>query len=301
MSREGDFIARLARFATHPAARGLTDDAAVLPLGSRDLVLTHDMIVESVHFLPDDPAADVAWKLVAVNLSDLAAKGAQPLGVLLGFALGDAAWDSDFADGLEAALTHFGVPLLGGDTVSGRGPRQLGLTAIGDTPPGGAPARGGAQPGDTLYVTGRIGAAGLGLAIARGTGAGPDAWLAAYRRPVPRLAEGRMLAPMVHAMADVSDGLLIDAARMARASGLAIEIDLDTVPLADPAGDRMAQVTAGDDYELLCAGPAGLTLDLPGSAGLHAIGRCMTGAGLRLFDDGNVVPLPTALGYEHGA
>jgi thiamine-monophosphate kinase len=278
----------------------LRDDAAVLSLGDRDIVLTHDMIVEGVHFLPTDPPQDVAWKLVAVNLSDLAAKGAKPLGVLLGFPLGEAAWDAAFADGLEIVLAAFDVPLLGGDTVSGVGPRHLGLTAIGETKAGLAPARGGAKAGDTLYVTGRIGAAGLGLAIARGTGPGPDDWLEAYRRPVPRLAEGQALAPSVHAMADVSDGLLIDALRMARASEVAIEIDLDAVPLAEGAPDRMAAITAGDDYELLFAGPAGLTLDRPDFAPVTAIGRCVEGRGLTLFDRDGAMPLPAALGYEHG-
>jgi thiamine-monophosphate kinase len=300
MSRENDFIARLMGFATHPAARGLRDDAAVLSLGDRDIVLTHDMIVEGVHFLPTDPPQDVAWKLVAVNLSDLAAKGATPLGVLLGFPLGDTAWDMAFADGLETALAAFAVPLLGGDTVSGIGPRHLGLTAIGETRPGMAPARSGAKPGDTLYVTGRIGAAGLGLAIASGTATGPAAWLEAYRRPSPRLAEGQALAHSVHAMADVSDGLLIDALRMARASEVAIEIDLDAVPLADGAPDRMAAITAGDDYELLFAGPAGLTLDQPRLAPVTAIGLCVEGRGLTLFDRSGAVSLPAALGYEHG-
>jgi thiamine-monophosphate kinase len=300
MSREQDFIARLMAFATHPAARGLRDDAAVLPLGDRDIVLTHDMIVEGVHFLPTDPPQDVAWKLVAVNLSDLAAKGARPLGVLLGFPLGDTAWDMAFAGGLETVLAAFDVPLLGGDTVSGIGPRHLGLTAIGETKPGMAPARSGAKPGDILYVTGRIGAAGLGLAIAAGAASGPNAWLDAYRRPAPRLAEGQALAPLVHAMADISDGLLIDASRMARASEVAIEIDLDAVPLADGAPDRMAAITAGDDYELLFAGPEGLTLDQPGAAPVTAIGRCVEGRGLTLFDSDGPVPLPAALGYEHG-
>jgi thiamine-monophosphate kinase len=295
MSRERDFITRLSAFATHPAARGLKDDAAVLSLGERDIVLTHDMIVEGVHFLPGDPPQDVAWKLVAVNLSDLAAKGAKPLGVLLGFPLGDADWDAAFADGLEVVLNAFDVPLLGGDTVSGIGPRHLGLTAIGETLPGMAPARGGAKPGDTLYATGRIGAAGLGLAVAKGERADADDWLAAYRRPIPRLAEGQALAPLVHAMADISDGLLIDAQRMAQASGIGIAIDLDTVPIA---GDRMAAVTAGDDYELLFAGPADLTLT-PDLAPVTAIGRCSEGSGLTLFDRGVPVSLPSALGYEH--
>ena len=134
MSAEAELIARLRAIATHPGARGLADDAAVLPSPAGDLVLTHDMIVEGVHYLPTDPAGDVAWKLLAVNLSDLAAKGAAPLGVLMGYALaGDAEWDAAFVAGLGRALDHFAVPLLGGDTVAlpAGAPRVLGLTAIG--------------------------------------------------------------------------------------------------------------------------------------------------------------------------
>ena len=305
MSRERDFITRLAAFAHDPAARGLRDDVAVLPFGERTLVLTHDMIVEGMHYLPADAPADVAWKLVAVNLSDLAAKGARPLGVLLGYPLAaDPAWDAAFAAGLEAALAAFAVPLLGGDTVAPpAGPRQLGLTAIGAAT-GAVPARNGAQAGDILYVTGAIGAAGLGLAMARGAQGGPAAWLAAYRRPVPRLREGQALAPMVHAMADISDGLLIDAGRMAEASGLAVTIDLDSVPLAAGApGDRavrLAAAVAGDDYELLFAAPAGLTLPQPGLAKISAVGRFAAGRGLTLIDGAGAVPLPDRLGYEHG-
>ena len=276
---ESEFLALLRPLATHPAARGLADDAAVLG----DLVFTHDMLVEGVHFLPTDPPGDVAWKLLAVNLSDLAAKGATPLGVLLGYPLGDGDWDAAFVDGLAQALAHFDVPLLGGDTV--KGPRVLSLTAIGRSAH--APPRSGAKPGDALYVTGTIGLAGLGL---RGEG-GPEA-LAAYRRPVPRLAEGQALAPIVHAMMDVSDGLLIDAARMAEASGLAVAIDLDAVPIA---GDRMAAITAGDDYELLFAAPAGLALPVAATR----IGTFAIGAGLSLHAESGPVPLPDRLGWVH--
>ena len=129
MSGEAAFIESLRALAHHPAARGLADDAAVLEVGGEALVLTHDMLVEGVHFLSTADWADVAWKLVATNLSDLAAKGAEPLGVLLGFMLGEEA--GRFAEGLAEVLDHYGVPLLGGDTVSGGPPRSLGLTAIG--------------------------------------------------------------------------------------------------------------------------------------------------------------------------
>ena len=309
MSDEARLIDALRALATHPGARDLRDDVAVIPAPiGRDLVLTHDMIVEGVHFLPDDPAGDVAWKLLAVNLSDLAAKGAAPIGVLMGYGLtGETGWDEAFIAGLARALEHFGVPLLGGDTVrqpAGSG-RVLGLTAIGQVAPGTAPDRRGAKAGDLLFVTGPIGDAGLGLRMARGEIDGPRRLLKAYRLPMPRLAEGRQLAPIAHAMADVSDGLLIDARRIADASGLAVYIDLDSVPLSDEAralGEdrtaRLAAATAGDDYQLLCA----VAPDDRAAAAAIAveIGRFDSGSGLHVQDRDEAVPLPSSLGYEHG-
>ena len=302
MSREQAFLDRLKPLARHPAARGLADDAAVLELDPGALVLTHDMIVEGVHYLPGDPPGDVAWKLVAVNLSDLAAKGARPVGVLLGYALGDADYDAAFVAGLQEALSAFDVPLLGGDTVRmpDAAPRAHGLTAIGKAPPHGVPSRAGAMAGDILYMTGQVGAAGLGLAVARGERDGPAEWLAAYRRPQPRLAEGQALAPLVHAMADISDGLLIDAARMAEASRLAVEIDLPAVPIPEGA-DRMAAVTAGDDYELLFVAPPGLNLLQHDLARVTPIGRFRDGSGLTLLGERGPLALPDVLGYEHDA
>lgn len=309
---EAQFIAALRAIATDPAARGLADDAAVLtPPPGRDLVLTHDVIIEGVHFLGEDPPADVAWKLVAVNLSDLAAKGATPLGVLLGYPLGGAAWDAAFVDGLRTVLTRFAVPLLGGDTVSvpPSAPRTLGLTAIGHVAPGGAPPRSGARAGDDLWVCGTIGDAALGLAVARGERDGPEALLAAYRRPTPLLAEGAALAPLAHAMADVSDGLLIDAARMAQASGLACAVALDAIPRSADAralsGDtraaRLAAATAGDDYALLLAAPPENAAAIRAAAPAAVrVGRFTAGAGLALSDDGAPVAAPARLGYLHG-
>lgn len=305
MSAESDFIALMRTLVRDPAARGLFDDAAVLEIGGERLVLTHDMIVEGVHFLSHDPPADIGWKLAAVNVSDLAAKGATPRGCLLGYALsGDAEWDAAFAAGLGEALDRFGCPLLGGDTV--RLPegsaRSLGLTALGTASH--APSRAGARPGDTLWVGGPVGDAGIGLAIARGTRDGPAELLAAFRRPVPQLALGQALAPRVSAMMDVSDGLLIDAARMAAASGARIAIDLARVPLSEALraaeGDsretRLAAASAGDDYMLLAAGRADLDTVVPG---IVAIGVIKAGEGLRLIDGGEPVPLPDRLGYEH--
>lgn len=287
---ERDILARLRRLPLHPGALGFNDDAARLG----ELVLTTDLLVEDVHFLADDPPGDVAWKLLAVNLSDLAGKGAVPEGVLLGMPIGDPAWDADFLDGLDAALRAFGCTLLGGDTVSGG--RTFSLTAIGRAE--NAPVRSGAQPGDTLWVTGTIGDAGAGLAIARGA-AGPAVLAMRYRRPTPRLQEGQALAGQVTAMMDVSDGLLIDAQRMADASGCAVTIDLAAIPLSDAyrawSGDRMAAATAGDDYELLFALPANVAPDAPATR----IGDFVEGSGLTLTDAGAPVALPDTLGWLH--
>lgn len=292
---ESDFIAALRTLPLHPAAAGLRDDTAHLG----DLILTKDMIVEGVHFLPDDPPGDVAWKLVATNLSDLAAKGAVPEGVLLGYPIDDDAWDRAFVAGLETVLRRFDCTLLGGDTVRlpDGAPRLLSLTAIGRARA--APRRDGARAGDGLWVTGTIGDAGAGLAIARGA-AGPAALLDAYRRPHPRLAEGQALAPHVHAMMDISDGLLIDATRMAEASGVAVTIDLDAVPLS-PAlvafgGDALSAATAGDDYELLFA----LSGDGVPPVAATRVGTFAAGVGLSLTRSGVTVPLPERVGYEHG-
>ena len=311
---EAAFISALAALATHPAARGLADDAAVLEVGGATLVLTHDMIVEGVHFLPADPPGDVAWKLLAVNLSDLAAKGARPLGVLMGYSLsGDSEWDSAFVAGLATALSGFGLPLLGGDTVSvpSGAPRSLGLTAIGEAA-GRVPARSDGRAGEDLWVSGTIGDAGAGLRMLTGSLKGSEGLAERYRNPRPRLEAGGRLAPIVGAMMDVSDGLLIDAARLGHASGAAVEIDLAAVPLSaeliaaegDGRAARLRAATAGDDYELLfSAAPtqAALILGLAEEIGLplSRIGALREGRGLRLADAGQEVALPERLGWEH--
>ena len=275
-----------------PEARGLDDDVAVIParLG-QDLVITQDALVEGVHFRPEDPLDLVARKLLRVNLSDLAAKGAAPVGCLLNYALsGDADWDRAFLAGLNEALTRFAMPLLGGDTVAmpAGAPRSLTLTAIGQAQPN-VPLRTGVRPGDTLWVTGSIGGAGFG----------PDGEprdLARYLRPMPRIAEGQTIAELATAMMDVSDGLLIDARRMAEASSVALTVDLDAIPLALPGLDPVAAAIAGDDYELLFALPADTAPPVPATR----IGTASAGIGLMLIASGAPVPLPDKLGYSHG-
>jgi len=307
MSGEADFLDRLRALAGDPAARGLADDVAVLPTTGEQLVLTADMLVEGVHYRADDPPEAVGWKLAAVNLSDLAAKGARPRACLFGHALtGNAAWDAAFLEGLGAALAAYDMPLIGGDTVAlpAGAPRVLTLMAVGAVAAGVAvPSRAGAQPGDVLYLSGPVGDAGAGLALLTAGLGAPAALIEAYRRPRPHLAQGLALAARAHAMMDVSDGLLIDARRMAEVSGCAVVIE--AVPLsADYAGlrgssveSRLAAATAGDDYVLLAALPP----DLPPPEGMLRVGHCAKGAGLSVVLDGVSVRLPARLGYEHAA
>ncbi len=312
-SAESAFIDLLRPIAADPGARGLLDDAAVLQVGDRRLVLTKDMIVEGVHYRADDPPADVAWKLVAVNLSDLAAKGARPIAALLGYSLREESWDGAFAEGLKLALAAFQLSLIGGDTVSAPsgGPRTLSLTAIGEAK-GSAPSRVGAKASDLLWVSGSLGDAGAGLQTLEGKLDGDEVLVRRYRAPRPRLEAGQALAPAVTAMMDVSDGLLIDAKRMAAASEVGIEIDLGQLPLSaaflaamrDGRDARLFAATAGDDYELLFTSPADAAPDMLGLAErlgvpLSRIGRCVEGAGLVLIDGGERIPLPGRLGYEH--
>jgi len=320
VTTEAAFIAALRAIATSPAARGLADDAAVLDFGGSRLVLTMDAIVEGVHFLPQDPPETVAWKLVATNVSDLAAKGAMPRGCLLTYPLGaDDAWDTSFLAGLQAACDTFAIPLIGGDTVrQPQGtPRSLTLVALGEPAAGVAvPSRSSARAGDRLWVSAPIGDAGLGLAVLQNERdaepASRAALIATYRSPSPNPALGAVLAPHVTAMMDVSDGLLIDSQRLAAASQVAALVDLDQIPLSQAfvtvAGDdrkaRLFAASAGDDYCLLFTAPIEATASLQEAAAAHhtvlyRIGRIMNGRGLSLTWNGEAMSLPNRLGYEH--
>lgn len=291
---EAAFITALRALAPDPAARGLDDDVAVIALGGEHLVLTHDMMVEGVHWLPGQDPADVAWKLVATNLSDLAAKGAAPLGVLLGYGLGGG--EERFLAGLAQALAAFAVPLLGGDTVRRVGPAAHGLTALGRATHCPVPTRSGAQVGDRLWVTGSLGDAMLGFeALRDGREGRIGRDTTRFARPVPRLAEGRALAPLVGAMMDVSDGLLLDATRMARASGVTLAIDSAACPVPQdlPPSRRQEALSWGDDYELLFTLPAGTTPPCPATC----IGEALAAGPMPLLLDGACPQGP--LGYEH--
>tara|TARA_A100001391_G_scaffold7621_5_gene4907 strand:+ start:17475 stop:18341 length:867 start_codon:yes stop_codon:yes gene_type:complete len=286
---EQAFIEALRLLPLDPGARGLADDCAVITLGSETLILTHDMLVEGTHYLPDADMADVAWKLVATNLSDLAAKGAEPVGVLIGHMLGRD--DERFVSGLAKVLAHYKVPLLGGDTVAGAGTRTHGLTAIGRATCTPVPARNGAQPGDALWLVGEVGAAMLGFeALRDGTGADH----AAYSRPHARLAEGQALAPLTHAMMDISDGLLLDAFRMAEASQVTLAIEGAQVPVAAPER-RLECLTWGDDYALLAALPDGTQPPCEATR----IGVIEPLGFAPLVVDGEPVLNASGLGYRH--
>lgn len=274
--------------ARDPAARGLADDCAVLEVGGEALVLTHDTMVEGVHFLTGQDAADVAWKLVSSNMSDLAAKGAKPIGVLLSYQLGDD--DAAFAKGLEDALQHFDAALLGGDTVASNGPRTFGLTAIGLATSRPVPSRSGARAGEAVWLTGPVGEAMLGLEALR-SGRGDSL---VYRRGRALLAEGQALAPLAGAMMDVSDGLLLDARRLAEASGVTLAIDRMAVPIATPEQRRDEALAWGEDYQLLFTAPADAALPIAA----HRIGQVLERGEFPLLLDG--APPAGKLGYEHG-
>ena len=297
MSGEAAFIAALRDLATNPAARGLADDCAVLEFGGETLILTHDMMVEGVHWLPGQDPADVAWKLVATNLSDLASKGAEPIGVLLGYSLGGG--DARFVEGLREVLETFSLPLLGGDTVGGGAVQAHGLTALGRATCRPVPSRGGSRAGDAVWLTGTVGAAMLGFDAIR-EGQGDCANRRAFCRPVPLLAEGRALAPLVSAMMDVSDGLLLDASRIAEASGVTLALNRGTIPLADgviQAGREDEALRWGDDYQLLFTLPAGSNPPIPATR----IGEVREAGALPVLLDGAPPDSAQPLGYLHGS
>jgi thiamine-monophosphate kinase len=271
---EDGLIARFFAPLAGEGGLGLKDDAACLsPKPGHDLVLTADALVESIHFLPDDSPASIARKALGVNVSDLAAKGADPAGFLLSLALPDnwtEGWLASFAEGLGQAAGDFSCPLLGGDTVKAKGPLTLSVTAVGEVPAGRMVRRTSAQAGDVICVTGTIGDAALGLKLrsspewAKSLSAEEAAFLAdRYLHPQPRVRLAPALRTYARAAMDVSDGLAGDLAKMMRASGVTAIIEADRVPLS--AAVRKAvqtqsglfdlAVTGGDDYEILCTAP----------------------------------------------
>lgn len=304
-------IARLFRPLTAgaPGAFELKDDAAIVPgRPGFDLVVTKDAVVEGVHVPKGEAPGLIAQKLLRVNLSDLAAKGAEPCGCFLAVA-----WRADydpadreaFADGLGADLKAFGLPLLGGDTVVTPGPAWASLTALGWVPESGMVRRAGARIGDVLWVSGTIGDGTLGLRAVMGEADDPDGALAErYRRPVPRLDLRDALRGAATAAADVSDGLVADAGHIGEASGVGIRMDLEAVPLStaakrwlggqtDRAAALLALVTGGDDYEVVCTAPPGSPM-----AGFTRIGEVVAGAGVDVRLAGNRLEVGAG-GWRH--
>jgi thiamine-monophosphate kinase len=309
--------------AATPGALALSDDAALLdPPAGRTLVLAADAMVAGVHFLPDDPPATIGRKLLRVNLSDLAAMGATPLGYLMTTALaketGDA-WLAAFSAGLAEDQALFGCGLLGGDTVSTTGPVTLSLTIIGSVAEGGALRRNGAREGDALWVSGTIGDGALGLLALTGqlpaiSDAARNALAARYRLPQPRLGLGAALAGIATACMDVSDGLVQDVGHLARAAGLAAAIEAVDVPLSAAAREAVAAdasllarcLSGGDDYELVFAAPpekadAVIAAAERARTAVRRIGRFTAGQGVQVTGpDGAAMPFARG-GWSHVA
>jgi thiamine-monophosphate kinase len=300
-SAEDRLIARhFAPLARHPGAFGLTDDAAVLtPPDGAEVVVTVDAIVAGVHFFADDPPDAVARKALRVNLSDLAAKGAEPAGFLITLALPEGTtdeWLAGLARGLQADVDRYNCPLLGGDTVRTPGPATISITAFGILPRGSMVLRNGAKPGDAVLVTGTIGDAALGLRLRRDPDAGArwgldgamhDQLLARYVVPEPRNAVAIAVRNAASAAMDVSDGLAGDLAKLCRVSGVAAEIEVGRVPLSAAARKAVAAepalleaiLTGGDDYEIVCTAPRDK---------VAAFRAACSGAGVTLTDIGRV-------------
>lgn len=283
---------------TAPGADRLRDDVALLS-ASGPMIVTMDTIVSGVHFLPDDPLDTVGQKLVRVNASDILAKGAEPVEAMLSIAWPRQKPESEFAallSGLAGDLEEFGIALIGGDLVATDGPVTLTMTLTGRCINAGPVRRSSGRAGDALWVNGEIGWGSLGLQAARDDG--PEQFAQRYRVPrISSLFAAQTVADLATASMDVSDGLLIDASRLAAASGCGLEIDLGAVPLADPTqntADILSQCAAGDDYRILLS--AVMDRPIPGFA---EIGKLTSEPGLRLFHLGQAVNAPSILGFEH--
>jgi len=326
-SAEDRLIARYFRpLARHPGTFEFKDDAAAItPPAGHDLVLKTDGLIEGVHFFPDDPAASVARKALRVNLSDLAAKGATPLGFLLAIALPKGFsehWLADFARGLGEDADVYRCPLLGGDTDATPGPISISISAFGTLPTGTMVRRAGAKPGDHVFVTGTIGDAALGLQVRRNAAMASqwklddvmrDHLVSRYRLPQPRNALAETLRAHASAAMDVSDGLAADLAKLCGVSGVSAEIDIARVPLSPATAHALKTdatliepiLTGGEDYEILCAvAPSSVAVfeAAAAKAGVPVtdIGRIVTGDSPPGFLDRAGRPLAFARpGYSH--
>lgn len=286
-------------------AERLRDDVAIMA-SDGVMIVTMDTIVSGVHFLPNDPLETVAWKALAVNVSDIAAKGAFPVEALVSVIWPDGSEEREaavFARGLGKALQAFNVQLVGGDTVMAPQALSVTVTMTGRCVGAGPIRRSGGKLGDHLYVfePQNIGLAGVGLkALHRGQAAADQRGeISAYRTPFPRAEQwAPVIARHAHASLDVSDGLLIDAGRLADASGLGVEIELDHIGVDQTDGARISLATAGDDYVPLVAAPPDCAPLM--AAGFRRVGRLVEAETRRLICGGRLLPWPDHSGFVHG-
>lgn len=308
-----------------PGAHGLLDDCASLPpRAGEDLIVTTDAVAAGVHFFPDDAAGDIAWKALAVNVSDLVSKGTTPTAYVMALAFPEQPepeWLLAFSHGLAEAQAAFGIKLAGGDTDRRPGPLSITITAFGHVPSGRMVRRSTAKPGDSIFVSGTIGDSALGLQLRRDAELGAswglneaaeNALIARYLRPEPRVALGPALLECASAAMDISDGLAKDLDRLARASGVGARVIGSEIPLSEPA--RMASdrardlfpniVTGGDDYEILAAVPRERCPAFREAAALAGIpvteiGSLQAGSGMEILDLNGAPLVLGQLGWDH--
>jgi len=319
----GDYWAPLA--AGFPGALNLADDCATIAVEpGRELVVTTDALIAGVHFFADEEPAAIAWKALAVNVSDLIAKGAEPRAYLMALALPDAperAWLAAFADGLRRAQQAFSCHLAGGDTDRTPGPLSVSITAFGTIPAGRIVRRSGAKPGDVVYVSGTIGDATLGLSLRRDASLAArwrlddearDRLEAAYRRPAPPAALAGVVRACARAAMDISDGLVKDFGRLCRAAGVGGRLEAERVPLSAPAraaiacgGATLADLlTGGEDYQVLAAiaperAPEFERLATAAGTSVTQIGSIDIGAGVRVLDGAGKAMAFARTGWDH--
>lgn len=307
-----------------PGAFGLDDDAALIEARPGfDVVVSTDPIIAGVHFFPDDDPRDIAWKALAVNVSDLFAKGATPAGYTMALAFPEApltSWMDAFSAGLSDAQAAFGCRLLGGDTDRTPGPLSIGVTAFGYVHTGRFVQRTTARIGDHVFVTGTIGDAALGLKLRRDANAfgaalearHRDALIARYLRPQPNLKAIDLVSRFATAALDISDGLLQDAARLARGASAKLVIPVASVPLSNAARrivsdmpDAMATiVSGGDDYAVLFSVAPDNLAEMRNAAAaigqdIFPLGVLQTGAGVTVLDAASAPIVLPAGGYDH--
>lgn len=319
---EFEFIANYLAPLAGPGGLGLKDDAAIFkPSVGKDIIITKDTMVEGVHFPHGHYGKNTAEKLLRVNLSDLAAKGAKPVGYLLSIVWPkgvDQEVFKDFASGLAVIQKAYGFKLLGGDTTSTRGPMVVTATLIGEVPQNTMVKRSGAKVGDDVWVTGTIGDAYLGLQKVLGRlldpkpkGTGAKLFDNAYFRPEPRLAFCEILKTYANACADISDGLIADAEHVSRASGVGFDLILNDIPLSKPAAEWAGKdlprlktlVTSGDDFELIFTSAPSNETALMGAETkglrLTKIGTVSKGSGIKVTDSGGKTVAFDKTGHKH--